>query len=216
MLRKHFCKAIHFWRQNWLDWAIPAALLLLLLGSLAVGWLMRDTVQEVIVDNIAYFLWSLRLRLRALPQEEVWRLVALVALAHLFISMSRNLTLPSVEPGSYKKIGPVRSWIDILDLNRRPDQMGRIPLNRLQQLALMVLAEQSHQSLNDLRARLRTGSLEIDPALQTFLQTGRSQTADWQTRITDTPEMTALLNLLEQKVGDNTRRGAPANGQISE
>jgi hypothetical protein len=205
MLRKQFRKAIYFWRQGWPEWAGVAALLLLLLLSVVVGWLMRDAVQEAIVENMAYFLWSLRLRLRALPQEEVWRLLALVALAHLFMSMSRNLTLPSVVPGSFKKAGPVRSWVDTLDLNRRPDQMGRIPLNRLQQLALTVLAEQSHQSLNDLRVRLRTGNLEIDPALQTFLQTGRSQTADWQTRVTDTPEMAALLDLLEHKVGDNTR-----------
>jgi hypothetical protein len=201
MLRKRFRIAIYFWKKDRPEWLGPAALLFLLLVSLVVGWLMRDAVQEGVVDNMAYILWSLRLRLRALPQEEVWGLLTILALAHLFISISKKLTLPPLEADSYKQAGSVQGWIDTLGLNRRPDQMGRIPLNRLQQLALMVLAQQSRHSLNDLRARLRASHLDIDPGLQTFLQTGRSQLADSQTPVTETPEMEALLNLLEQKVG---------------
>jgi hypothetical protein len=204
-LRKDFRKTIHFWRQDWPEWLGPAVLLLLLLVSLLGGWLMREAIQEGIVDQMAYLWWVLRLRLRALPQEEVWGLLALLALIHLGMSLYKKLTLTLPESGAYRQAGPVQGWVDTLGLNRRPDRLGRIPLNRLQQLTLMVMAEQSPHTLNDLRAKLRTGTLDIDPALPSFLQTGRSQAVDRQIPVTETPEMAALLDFLEQKVGDTKK-----------
>lgn len=192
------------WRRRIPIWVGPAGLMLLLLASIVTAWLLRDLMQGVL-DSVARSLWVVALRLRGLPQDEIWGYMAILALFHLVWLLSRGVSVPALPTATLRPVGAVQGWVKTLTMNSTPTQLGRIPLGRLQQVTLAVLSQQQRQSLGKLRARLRAGTLDLDESVQTFLQTGQSQSNETsltgQKPITQTPEMAALLNLLEDNVG---------------
>jgi hypothetical protein len=178
----------------------PVILLVLLAATLILGWLLRDLAQEMIVEQVAFSLWRAGLFLRGLPQTNVWELMALIALVHLVWAFLTWVSLPAVDRVSYKQGGPVRGWLETLGLNTDSSELGRIPLSRLQHVVLLVLSQEGSRSLGEMRSRLRSGRLDIDPALLSFLQTGRSAKAA-NKPVTQAPEIEALLNFMEESVG---------------
>jgi hypothetical protein len=181
-------------------WTGPALLVLLLLLALPLGWLLRDLVAGVLTTLYAIIL-LFGFHARDLPQEELWVLLILLAAVHLVRSLGKGINLSVSRPQPLPPAGPVQSWLDTLALNSEPRRLGRIPLNRLQQLVLAVLAQQERVSLGEMRGRLRSGRLPIDPQLQAFLQTGQSQMAPGRP-ILQAPELEALISLVE----DNNER----------
>ncbi|MFO7540008.1 MAG: hypothetical protein R6X32_18365 [Chloroflexota bacterium] len=205
MLQKILRRITHSYQRSWTAWLGPVLLLLLLLGSLILAWLLRDIVQTI-VDEVAFFLWTVGLRLRSLPQDQIWFLFMLIALIHLVRTWTQQFSPPVPVYQSYKQIGPVRGWLETLKLNSYSAELGHIPLRRLQYITLQVLAQQGQHSIAEMHTKLRNGQLDIDPVLQAFLQTGRSTTthadragqAVAKTHIIQSPEMEALLDLLER------------------
>jgi hypothetical protein len=162
------------WRRRIPIWVGPAGLTLLLLASIVTAWFLRDLMQGVL-DSVARSLWVIALRLRGLPQDEIWGYLVILALFHLIWLLSRGISIPALPPIALRPTGMVQGWVKTLTMNPDPTQLGRIPLGRLQQVTLAVLSQQQRQTLGKLRARLRTGTLDLDEPVQTFLQTGQSQ-----------------------------------------
>lgn len=181
-------------------WTGSVLLGLLLLLALPLGWLLHDLVAGVLTTLYAMFL-LFGFHARDLPQEELWVLLIILAAAHLARTLGKGINLSVSPPQWLRPAGPVQSWLDTLALNSEPRRLGRIPLHRLQQLVLAVLAQQERVSLTEMRGRLRAGRLPIDPQLQAFLQTGQSQMAP-RRPIMQAPELEALISFVE----DNNER----------
>ncbi len=200
-------RQIAAWRRRMPVWVGPTGLVILLLTSLLTAWFLRDMMQGIL-DSVARTLWLLALRLRGLPQDEIWGYLAILAMFHFVWLLSRGFTVPAWPVTTLRPVGAVQGWIKTLTMNYTPTRLGRIPLGRLQQVTLAVLSQQQRQPLGKLRARLRAGTLDLDEAVQAFLQTGQSETNEasltGQRTVTQTPEMEALLNLLEENVGGET------------
>jgi hypothetical protein len=183
--------------QYLFDRLVPVLLLGVLLLMLPLAWFIWDAIHGVLQVLVAIFL-MVAVHVRQLPPDWLWLLLVLLAAAHLLRTLGQEVSLLPAKPEVMAQAGPVQSWLDTLDLNRSPYQMGHIPLNRLQQVVLSALAQQEQSSLGAMRNRLRTGRLPLDPALQTFLQTGRSQLAP-DRPVVEAPELLALLSLLGVK-----------------
>jgi hypothetical protein len=174
-------------------------LLGILLLVLPLAWFIRDLVQGVLELFVLGFLMPIAIHARQLPPEWLWVLLVLLAAAHMTRAFSKEVSLSPAKPRSRSQVGPVQDWLDTLALNNEPYQMGRIPLNRLQQVVLSTLAQQEQVSLGVMRARLRAGRLPLDPALQAFLQTGRSRLTPNRPAI-EAPELKELILLVGVEV----------------
>lgn len=188
------------WRQNLPTWAGPSFIILLLLLSLIGGWLVRAMTQTLL-DSVVRYIWNGWLYLRGLPQEEVWGYTAVIALLHFVWLLNKGVSMPTLASRPVQPMGVVQGWLQALKMNADPEQLGKVPLSRLQKVTLAVLHQRQGQSMKRLRAKLRAGTLPVTDDLQTFLQTGRSPTpneAVTQSAVRS-PAMARLLDFLEEK-----------------
>ena len=154
------------------------ALLLVLLLALVVGvaWALRDFVRDSIVQPLVVFVWAIWILLQSVPQFVYWGLFLLAAL----IVAGRSLMARRAQASRFERpptprhatLTRLRYWQRGLEsMNGNTFSRERI-MHDLQYLVLQVLAEHDRIGLDEMRARLLNGELDLSreqPAIQALL-----------------------------------------------
>ena len=150
--------------------------LIALVIVVGLGWLLRDFVRDNIVGPLALFGWAVWIFLQSVPQFVYWGLFLLVA---LFAAGRSLMAGRAIEADVSRLRAPRRQAISRFHYwQRMLESMGGNTFSRervlhdLQWLVLQVLAEHDRVDLNEMRARLLRGELDLSrehPAIQALL-----------------------------------------------
>jgi hypothetical protein len=156
-------------RFGWL-----AVVVLVLLLSIPLGFLLRDFVREAVAPEILRLYWSARLLLEGLPQLPIWIAFLLFALLGAISSLFYTES-PSQAEGRPRlrrsgRVAILSGWI------RRASQAEYFRWRLAQHLAVTtweVMAYREHLDVQEVKERLRTGSLDVPPAALDYLRERR-------------------------------------------
>ena len=153
-------------------WLVVVILVLLL--SIPLGFLLRDFVREVLAPEIMRLYWSARLLLESLPQLPIWiafLLFALLGAIGTLFSTESPLQAegrPRLRRGG--RVAILSGWI------RRASEAEYFRWRLAQHLAVTtweVMAYREHLDAQEIKERLRTGRLDVPPAVLDYLRERR-------------------------------------------
>lgn len=152
-------------KKHWLS------LGLILLIAAAIAPIFRNFVREVIIIPLLYIVWLGRFVVEAIPQTGLWScfliFFALILAVGLVDKQQRKSTLYLA--GDVDE-GRVAGWIKLIQQAEKDHYFKWRLAQRLQKVALNVIAHQQGQSLKRTRQQLRQAELDIPPELQAYFQ----------------------------------------------
>jgi len=152
-------------------WWIGAVVILL---ALVLAFPLRDVFQRTVVVPLAYFLWSLGLFYRSMPQLAWWILAVMIVTMMLAGSLGRGEKFNSQEtPKTIPPQGQVEGLaLSIHKAARRGVYFKWIVANRLGKLAFQMLVRREGDKSRSVFAPLVSADWKPDPRLQKYLETG--------------------------------------------
>jgi hypothetical protein len=144
-----------------------------LLTAVALGFLLRGVVNQLIVLPLAYLMWVLKLLYLSLPQVVWWIGVVLLVLFMLGFSL-----LSEFKPGKRQPVfpSPERGRVESLALAMNKSKNGTyfkwLVANRLGKLAYQILLQRENGKPRSVFAPLTGNGWEAEKELQDYLETG--------------------------------------------
>lgn len=152
---------------------LPAGLVLLLL-TLLLALALQGFARDVLLVELVRAYWEVRTLFESLPQVAVWAvlLVALLAMAARSLYRGRR---PSQESPREERATPGQVWDLALQIQHasKGDYFKWSLARYLGDLACEIMARQQRATAEQLRRRLRAGTLELPPAIRGYLEYGR-------------------------------------------
>ena len=169
--------------------------LLTLFIILLTGWLLREPIQERVIEPIAERVWWWwRFAQAFLPQAVMWTLLIMIGavrLAWFVAGRTKLLNEPNdLMPG---KPGQVGNWLRLLHLSHRAQRLFVKPLRFL---TVDVLAEAEQEQRDVVFSQLHRQTLPLPKHLQAYLNKGIDNTP---TRLKAVSE---VENLIKPKTVD--------------
>jgi hypothetical protein len=147
----------------------------ILLAAIPLVLLLRDFTRDVLLAEVLLFVWSVRVIVGSLPQLPIWLLFVILV---FFIAVAALLGPRRPEPDTPRAGEPWPGQVGFLATRLRRVAKGeyfRWDLARyVSGLVLDVLAYRQRTTVAGLRHRLRTGDLEVPPAIDAYLRAGQS------------------------------------------
>jgi hypothetical protein len=148
---------------------------LILLLAVPLVLLLQDFTREVLLAEVLFFIWTLRVILGSLPQLPIWLLFVILV---FFIAAATLLGPRKPEPEAPRIGEPCPGQVGFLATRLRRVAKGeyfRWDLARyVSGLVLDVLAYRQRTTVARLRHRLRAGDLDVPPDIEAYLRTGQS------------------------------------------
>jgi hypothetical protein len=148
---------------------------LVLLLAIPLVLLLRDFTRDVLLAEVLFFVWTLRVILGSLPQLPIWLLFVILV---FFIAAATLLGPRKPEPETPRIGEPCLGQVGFLATRLRRVAKGeyfRWDLARyVSGLVLDVLAYRQRTTVARLRHRLRAGDLDVPPDIEAYLRTGQS------------------------------------------
>jgi hypothetical protein len=148
---------------------IAAALLLLLIALLAI--LFRDVAREIIVLPILYLFWLFGVLWRSIPQSLIWGIFVIVALRVAVGALLARRRRAELHAGQQDTVhwGRARVWSRWVRLSARGGYEQRRLARYLSELALAAIAQHEHLPLEDTRAALEGGTLDVPSEIRDYI-----------------------------------------------
>jgi hypothetical protein len=144
---------------------------LILLIAAVLAPIFRNFVREVIIIPFLYIFWIGRFVVEAIPQAGLWScfliIISLILAIGLVDKQKRKSTLYLA--GNLDE-GRVTGWVKLIQQAETDHYFKWRLAQRLQKVALNVIAHQQGQSLKQTRQQLRQGELDISPEVQAYFQ----------------------------------------------
>ena len=148
---------------------------LILLLAIPLVLLLRDFTRDVLLAEVLFFVWSLRIIIGSLPQLPIWLLFVILV---FFIAAVTLIGPHKPEPETLRTGEPFPGQVGFLATRLRRVAKGeyfRWDLARyVSGLVLDVLAYRQRTTASRLRHRLRAGDLDVPPDIEAYLRTGQS------------------------------------------
>jgi hypothetical protein len=146
-----------------------------LLAAFLLAFPLRDAVEQLILQPLAYFLWLLNMLYRAIPQPILWVLVVAVmiyAAASLFL---KNFTPSFSRPRKRAPVyGPVEETVQMLNRDSRGVYFKWQMARTLSEIALDLQELHTHSPSRTLDFDNRPASPEVRRYLDAGLNTSFS------------------------------------------
>lgn len=149
--------------------------LLALFIILIAGWLLREPIQEHIIQPISERVWWWANFAKAFFPQTVWwiLLIMIGALRLAQFAVSRNKLYVPTAAQKPDKPGQVGSWLNLLHLSHRAQRLFVKPLRFL---TVDVLAEAEQESRDVMFSQLHRQTLPLPKHLQEYLNKGSANT----------------------------------------
>lgn len=149
--------------------------LLALLIILLTGWLLREPIQERVIEPIAErFWWWWRFAQAFLPQAVMWTLLIMIGASRLaWFAAGRTKLLNTSDDLIPGKPGQVGNWLRLLHLSHRAQRLFVKPLRFL---TVDIVAEAEQESRDVVFSQLHRQSLPLPKHLQAYLNKGSANT----------------------------------------
>jgi hypothetical protein len=148
---------------------------LILLLAIPLVLLLRDFTRDVLLAEVLFFVWTLRIIIGSLPQLPIWLLFVILV---FFIAAATLIGPRKPEPSTHQTWEPCQGQVGFLATRLRRVAKGeyfRWDLARyVSGLVLDVLAYRQRTTAARLRHRLRAGDLDVPPDIEAYLRTGQS------------------------------------------
>ncbi len=152
--------------RRWLPWLLIAVVALLFAP------LCRPLAREVVLIPLLYLLWLLKFLFDAVPQTVLWPAFVLLLFLILATSLTgghrrrrrQKVSLPGYPPQR------VAEWAQIIEQAQRNDYFRWRLGQRLQKVALRLLAHNRQQSLADARQQLRHTGGDLPPEVLAYFR----------------------------------------------
>ena len=153
-----------------LGWVAAAVILL----ALVLAFPLRDVFQRTVVIPLAYFLWSLGLFYRSVPQLAWWIVAVMIVATMLAGSFIPGEKFYSQEKSKSVLLqGQVEGLaVSIHKASRRGVYFKWIVANRLGNLAYQMLVRREGDKTRSVFAPLVSADWQPAPLLQKYLETG--------------------------------------------
>lgn len=146
---------------------------LILLLAIPLVLLFRDFTREVLMVEILYIVWRLRILFESLPQIPLWTLFLIVVLFIAFRSLiKRQQPSPASREAKVERQGPVYALSRGIERSATGAYFKWRLARRLRTLVVEVSAYQHRISSEQTKQSLDEGTLEAPPEVQAYLQTG--------------------------------------------
>ncbi len=143
--------------------------------TLALAYIFRETIRQVVLMPILYLLWVINILYQTLGQQILW-IFMLVLLLWLVLRNLRpdrtEVYLPSQEARIDSGRGRVSFWAWQVRMIGNEAYSKNFSMEELRRLILTVLAFQEQISLKQVERRLESGELVVPPEVQAVLETG--------------------------------------------
>lgn len=157
-------------KKNRRLWWIGAGVILL---AWVLAFPLRDVLQRTVIVPLAFFLWSLGLFYRSMPQLVWWILAAMVVTMMLAGSLGPG---EKFNPKEKLKSTPPQGQVEGLAVSMLKAKRGVyfkwIVANRLGKLAYQMLVRREGDQSRSVFAPLVGADWQPDPRLQKYLETG--------------------------------------------
>lgn len=151
---------------------LSSALTALILISI-VAWILREPLQEYVIEPTASRVWWWWNFSRMLfPQSELWILLILLGGLRLTWFAARRTRLQFPDTPLPQKSGRVGYWLDLLHLGHRAQRLFMKPFRFL---AVDVIAEEEQEERKVIFSRLYAQTLSFPLYLQTYLNNGKTR-----------------------------------------
>ncbi len=151
---------------------LSAALVAIILISI-IAWILREPLQEYVVEPTASRVWWWWNFSRMLfPQSELWILLILLGGLRLTWFAARRTRLQFPATPVPQKSGRVGYWLDLLNLGHRAQRLFMKPFRFL---TVDVIAEEEQEERKEIFSRLYAQTLSFPFHLQIYLNTGKTR-----------------------------------------
>jgi len=198
-------------------WQRRFAILGVIVIAALLAFLLRDTVNQLILVPVAYLLWLLKLVYLSMSQSVWWIVAVLVALAIIGQSLLSEIkSVRKVIPFVRQERGNVESLALVLEKSQKGIYAKWLIANRLGKLAHEILGLREHGKPRSVFAPLNGEGWEATPEIQEYLEIGlHGSFADFPNRQWNyfvPPEKTPLdhdvadvVEFLESRIESNSR-----------
>ncbi len=149
------------------------SLLAILLASLLLTMLLQNLVGRAIVEPLLYFYWIGQLILASIPQPFIWGAFLLVA---LFIAarslLSRSTPARSRPRRRAADQDRIEGWHILLSQAHQETYYQWQLAQRLQKLAVAILAHHQKRPAKEIKQGLSSHSLDMPPEILAYLAAG--------------------------------------------
>ena len=182
-------------KRRWLSLA------LVLLLAVLLTWWVREAVADLLVP-LYYLYWIARRLLETIPQVAIWAVFLFVA---LLLAGGSLLKRPAAQKPGRRAAPPqlnrIAAWVKLLDQANQETYYRWQLAQRMQELAVDVLAYHERCDRKEIRQQLTGRQLDLPPEIEAYLQaslTSFSRFARPESRFAKRPD--SPLDLAPERV----------------
>lgn len=187
----------------------PYLLILALVLLLVAAFLARDVMRDIVVRPMLLGLWQAWNMTQGFPQVLIWAIfvatVPVIAVFNLVVSgRPQEAEKPPVAPRPPGQIQTLAVWIQQASAG---DYFKTRLYRHVSNITLDTLGYREQLSDKEVRARLKSGELRLDPTILTSIKQGWRQKV-WQTSDREAsksssdidPQLTKIIEFLETEL----------------